>query len=596
MASRKTPKKTPRKSRRDSWVAITAEHVFAEYEKGNTVPYKNVLDKLPDPTTGAEELTHLLCQLQGCVSRLASEHEALVRAILRVDWVERDAIVRGHYQALLVNFVSAQPIYLTRVLTTLVRHFNPQNPVPPPASSADVDGDHHKEQEEKFRMVHSTLQEVQRVVPLLPKYLLSVLGDNMPHARQSCYIQEWYIRNLLHVSRYLPELCQGILEIIIHRMLELDVGLPKDDVWEPDEREEADTPQFAMDGLDDEKVESSKDDEEKVKLSEKATKVDTLMCVLMVFLKESCFKNGEFLFEETKVLHRYLLQVFESVLLPTHASSHVQFLFFYFCSFRQGIVDSFVDALWRRFINPNTPAVVRQTTASYMASFVARANYLPASTVNACLDLMVSWIHCYINNQESASRFSKEVKVHGPFYSLCQAVLYIFVYRHKQLLENNKGLHYIMSLNLERVVTCRLNPLKVCLPSVVNIFATLARKFQVAFCYTVMEHNARSKLPVFKLNTFGSGAMATPGNPLDSFFPFDPYVLPQSGVDIEKLYRHWEGCKPDFSGLEPAVDDSEDEEEFMQYESVDKDIPLGLTPTSAACISPGFRSPSSFGR
>eukprot|EP00057_Strongylocentrotus_purpuratus_P012518 XP_011666992.1 PREDICTED: putative RRN3-like protein RRN3P2 [Strongylocentrotus purpuratus] len=132
MASRKTPKKTPRKSRRDSWVAITAEHVFAEYEKGNTVPYKNVLDKLPDPTTGAEELTHLLCQLQGCVSRLASEHEALVRAILRVDWVERDAIVRGHYQALLVNFVSAQPIYLTRVLTTLVRHFNPQNPVPPP--------------------------------------------------------------------------------------------------------------------------------------------------------------------------------------------------------------------------------------------------------------------------------------------------------------------------------------------------------------------------------------------------------------------------------------------------------------------------------
>lgn len=26
----------------------------------------------------------------------------------------------------------------------------------------------------------------------------------------------------------------------------IQVGLPKDDVWEPDEREEADTPQFTM--------------------------------------------------------------------------------------------------------------------------------------------------------------------------------------------------------------------------------------------------------------------------------------------------------------------------------------------------------------
>ena len=40
----------------------------------------------------------------------------------------------------------------------------------------------------------------------------------------------------------------------------------------------------------------------------------------------------------------------------------------------------------------------------------------------------------------------------------------------------------------------------------------------------------------------------------------------------------------------------EEEDEFMQYESVDKDLPLGLTPTSMACVSPGFRSPSSIGR
>ena len=45
--------------------------------------------------------------------------------------------------------------------------------------------------------------------------------------------------------------------------------------------------------------------------------------------------SDEFQLEEAKVLHRHMLLVFEKVLLRTHGSSHVQFLFFYFCSFRQ---------------------------------------------------------------------------------------------------------------------------------------------------------------------------------------------------------------------------------------------------------------------
>ena len=37
------------------------------------------------------------------------------------------------------------------------------------------------------------------------------------------------------------------------------------------------------------------------------------------------------------------------------------------------------------------------------------------------------------------------------------------------------GLAYLQGLNLERVVMCQLNPLNVCLPAVINLFAAFTR-------------------------------------------------------------------------------------------------------------------------
>jgi hypothetical protein len=42
---------------------------------------------------------------------------------------------------------------------------------------------------------------------------------------------------------------------------------------------------------------------------------------------------GTMNYEQTKYLFRDLLNIFNKILLPTHDSSHVQFLLFYVCSF-----------------------------------------------------------------------------------------------------------------------------------------------------------------------------------------------------------------------------------------------------------------------
>ena len=39
--------------------------------------------------------------------------------------------------------------------------------------------------------------------------------------------------------------------------------------------------------------------------------------------------------EATKQIYRELLLVFEQIILPTHASCHVQFIMFYLCSIKQ---------------------------------------------------------------------------------------------------------------------------------------------------------------------------------------------------------------------------------------------------------------------
>lgn len=74
-----------------------------------------------------------------------------------------------------------------------------------------------------------------------------------------------------------------------------------------------------------------------------------------------------------------------------------------------------------------------------------------------------------------------------------------------------------------RIVTSKLNPLRVCQPAVVQNFAVITRNYQLVYCYTVIEHNTRNKIPTIYQSE--QGAVLTSDNILDAVFPFDPYVL-----------------------------------------------------------------------
>lgn len=60
------------------------------------------------------------------------------------------------------------------------------------------------------------------------------------------------------------------------------------------------------------------------------------------------------------------------------------------------------------------------------------------STVKACLELMCTWVHKYLDQTGEQSQYA-DVVHHGPFYAVVQAILYVFVFRNKDIFDSRKG-------------------------------------------------------------------------------------------------------------------------------------------------------------
>uniref|UniRef100_A0A6Q2XQG2 RRN3 homolog, RNA polymerase I transcription factor n=1 Tax=Esox lucius TaxID=8010 RepID=A0A6Q2XQG2_ESOLU len=506
------------------------------------------------------QILNWLQEFRNCVTQLSKDHEQLIYVVLRLPWLGRSPAVVEEYLAFLSNLVSAQTVYLRSCLKMVVSNFTPS---------------------------------------YTSRFMMPILTDNFPFVQKSSRTLECYVHNLLRVAVYIPTLRRDILELIVNRMLKLDVSAPRGEIEEVEEN----AVQKEVKGEQEEGLFDMDEDVCSVKSGPEgsdrmchpvAERLDTLMAVLLAFIKDVCHVNGCLDVERTKDLYRDLICVFDKLILPTHGSCHIQYSVFYLCSFRLALAEAFLEHLWRLLQSPSHSAVIRQASAGYMGSFLARANFLPVATVRACLDLLVPWLHLYIDSQDSRSRAYCDIALHGPFYSACQAVFYTLIFRHGDLLKGDmgKGLAYLQGLNLERIVMCQLNPLKVCLPAVTNMFAAITRKYQLVFCYTIIERNNRHVLPVVRTSV-GGDCVSTNTNPLDSFFPFDPYLLKRSGKLIEPLYQVWE--EPADAEMDPVTTkrcSDADEDDFLRGETPESKEVVGMTPGS---YDSHLRSPSSVG-
>uniref|UniRef100_A0A673W2W9 RRN3 homolog, RNA polymerase I transcription factor n=1 Tax=Salmo trutta TaxID=8032 RepID=A0A673W2W9_SALTR len=563
---------------------------LAKFKQGDTSDYELLKHQLADPDIKDAQIINWLQEFRNCVTQLSKDHEQLIYLVLRLPWLGRSPAVVEEYLAFLSNLVSAQTVYLRACLKMVVSNFTPSEFL---SVCVDILITQY-DLPINFDQCHQALQLIARYVPSTSRFLMPILTENFPFVQKSSRTLECYVHNLLRVAVYIPSLQRHVLELIISRMLKLDVSASRGEI---EEVENAVQQQEMKGEQEEEGLFDMDEDVCSVKSSPAGTNVmvhpvaerlDTLMVVLLAFIKDMCHVNGCLDVEQTKDLYKDLVCVFDKLILPTHASCHVQYALFYLCSFRLALAEAFLEHLWRLLQSPSHPAVLRQSAAGYMGSFLARANFLPVATVCACLDLLVPWLHLYIDSQDSGSRAYCDIMLHGPFYNACQAVFYTLIFRHRSILEGDmkKGLAYLQGLNLERIVMCQLNPLKVCLPAVTNMFAAITRKYQLVFCYTIIERNSRHVLPVVR-SSVGGDCVSTNTNPLDSFFPFDPYVLKRSSKLIEPLYQVWE--EPADTEVETFTTKRDD---FLRGETPETKGVMGMTPGS---YESHLHSPSSVG-
>jgi RNA polymerase I-specific transcription initiation factor RRN3 len=76
-----------------------------------------------------------------------------------------------------------------------------------------------------YDRIHHLLRHLLALVPTLPSTLRPFLVQNFPHKRHSQASQITYIRNMLRITEYCPEMADSLMSTIIDRAIQIDVSV-----------------------------------------------------------------------------------------------------------------------------------------------------------------------------------------------------------------------------------------------------------------------------------------------------------------------------------------------------------------------------------
>ena len=420
---------------------------------------------------------------------------------------------------------------------------------------------------------HDCLRLLLRESPEASTHLSPILRSAFPFhkARAECYVL--YVENLLRVSKYRPELNGEILTLIVDKLVKIDVQLQEDiEDWE----DEPDTWLFKQDDADDDvsdsesvSSEESVSPEEQVKDS--VAKVDGIMDLLFEHYTPTFVAGDQQAIDDA---FDRLLSQFVTMILPAYRSRHTQFLLFHFGQTSPDKVEAFAAYCSFLALDIRRPQVLRVAAAAYLASFVARGARVSAVVVRDIVGLLCDQLESIRAAQEPAC-VGPDVRRYGTYYAIAQALLYIFCFRWRDLIATNDDepvddgvlddaphlvWHGTIQTVLWRNILCKLNPLKVCSPHVVQQFARIAYRLHFVYVYPLIETNKRIRLTRtqslgYHMDNVGARETALTmkkgeeSMQLEAYFPFDPYSMPRSKRWLVGDYLEWEPI-PDAHGDE----------------------------------------------
>ena len=379
--------------------------------------------------------------------------------------------------------------------------------------------------------------------------------------------------------------------------------------------------------------------------NEMAGKLDVMMDVLFHYLARhmapvSSSSGGSSDVAPSHQLFELLLRVFEDTILNTYRSKYVQFLIFYTCQYDVSYVELYVSRMVGRMIHAQSPIVTQRACAAYLASFLSRAKYVKPMAVASSLHHMVVWASAYVTAREPTAagqqqhyQYQQEhqhqhqqqhhqhhawlpgAKQHETFYSICQACFYIICFVGLEYLtkesdapserqEKDRVTQLLHQLPWMHVIFSPLDPLKYCLHDVRNEFVNVSRatrllgarqeelEIRVSHIMETMDHESagRGSSGSVEIGRKGGNALsddfASNGNPLDSFFPYDPYLLSISSSHVDPLYVVWSRNDEDKDEDEDKSEDNADAHNDMHMLQYDGSSSDGVTNGNSAAATP----------
>ncbi|KAF2791887.1 RNA polymerase I-specific transcription initiation factor RRN3 [Melanomma pulvis-pyrius CBS 109.77] len=538
------------------------------------------------PTSADAPVTSLLQKyviaLTNNVPLLDHKCSGLVHAIIECSWIARNEQFVRSYRHLLRSLLSVHPGYTSPVLNMLVNMFLQ---LPSPALRQQDDPPILRTRLQT--RVHECLKYILRQSPMMSTFLAPILSSTFPFPTDTTKTHVQYIKNILRVSGYCPELKGEILSLVMDKLVKIDVQIQVDMEELEDDMEDQIVEETANDAEEEESDNESVSSEESLdgderhikELRESVAKLDAVMDLLFSHY-DSIFAQGD-LFDIDETFESLLSQ-FASIILPTYRSRHTQFLLFHFSQTSPDLMERFAGCCSHLAFDQRRPHILRVAAAAYLASFIARGAHVSGPVVRDVFDLLCHHLETLRAAQEPTCK-GPDLRRYGTYYAISQALLYAFCFRWRDLIVTPDGTpltdeqlmyhetdftwHNSTQEILRHNIFSKLNPLKICAPTIVTQFARMAHHLRFLYVFPLLETNKRIRLARSMGNgyTDGVGARETAltmkkgeeGFLLDAYFPFDPYVLPRSKRWLSQDYVQW---KP-IPGMEPVAGDVADEEE-----------------------------------
>jgi RNA polymerase I-specific transcription initiation factor RRN3 len=167
------------------------------------------------------------------------------------------------------------------------------------------------------------------------------------------------------------------------------------------------------------------------------------------------------------------------------------------------------------------------------------------STIKSAIHFLMNWITIYCEN--FAPKYEMTLPI---FYATVQAVAYIICFKGERILGNADGLEFLQQWNWDTLIFSNdLDPLRYCLYTIRIEFIKVIKRMDLIPKLSVKPNKyLTGSLGDYEsgdedtmCGASGAGGATSSDNPLDSFFPFDPYLLRRSSRYINNIYVRWTG-------------------------------------------------------